>query len=248
MSEVLRMNTKTENGDSTPSAAAGVALFSRTAHRTSSAAPFDRVLAEVVELVGSAVPCDACYAYVLEGDELVLRASTNPHRELVDRLKLGLASGITAWVSEHREPVAVARRAYLDQRFKCFDEPQHEQFEAFLSVPMLIGGRLVGVINLQNRAPYLYSSREISLVSTLGFLLGAEMERVRLEGENSALLARLESRKIIERAKGVLQRDLKIDEVTAYRTLQREAQHRRKTMREIAEAVLLIENLKRRSD
>jgi uroporphyrinogen-III synthase len=53
-----------------------------------------------------------------------------------------------------------------------------------------------------------------------------------------------ETRKIVERAKGVMQRDLKISEEEAYLTLQRESRQRRKSMREVAEAILLNDEIR----
>jgi uroporphyrinogen-III synthase len=79
----------------------------------------------------------------------------------------------------------------------------------------------------------------------VGYLVGAEIERARLESENLELSDRLESRKHIERAKGVLQRDFGLDEDSAYRAMQRESRQRRKSMREIAEAILLNEDLRK---
>jgi uroporphyrinogen-III synthase len=114
-------------------------------------------------------------------------------------------------------------------------------------VPLVSGGELVGVINLQNRMPQLYGNREINLVATIGFLVGAEVERARLESEKSELSDRLERRKLVDRAKGILQRELKLTEEEAYRTIQRESQQRRKSMREIAESIILNEDLKRTS-
>ena len=55
-----------------------------------------------------------------------------------------------------------------------------------------------------------HSEAEIQLISTIGFLVGAEVELARLEEENSQLSEELESRKIVERGKGILQRDLRI--------------------------------------
>jgi uroporphyrinogen-III synthase len=49
--------------------------------------------------------------YVLEGEELVLRASKNPHEDSVHRLKRRLRQAITGWAAEHREPVAIAKNA-----------------------------------------------------------------------------------------------------------------------------------------
>ena len=53
------------------------------------------VLDRVVEFVATVIPCDSCFLYVLEGEKLVLRASRNPHADVVDRLDLGVGQGIT---------------------------------------------------------------------------------------------------------------------------------------------------------
>ena len=105
---------------------------------------------------------------------------------------------------------------------------------------------MVGVINVQNRARHQFSDREINLIATIGFLVGAAIERVRLESENSVLLDRLATRTYVDRAKGILQRELKVDEEEAYRMMQRESQDRCKSMKEIAEAVMLSDDLRRR--
>ena len=217
----------------------GVAVLRRVASRMSGAAPLEDLLADVVEFVTGVVKCDSCFIYVLEGEELVLRASKNPHPEAVDRLKLRVGQGITGWVAEHKEPVLIPRDASSDPRFKLFNELPEDRFEAFLSVPLVSRGRLVGVINVQGRDPHRYSEREIGLVATIGFLVGAETEMARLEGRNSELAERLEARTLVERAKGILQSDLGITEREAYQKLQRQSQQMRKSMKDIAEAIVL---------
>lgn len=221
-----------------------IGMLHGIASRMSAAAPLHDVLAEVVEFVTSVVPSDSCFVYVIENNELVLRASKNPHPEAVDRLMLRWGQGITGWVAEHREPVAIPQKAYEDARFQFFNELPEDRYEAFLSVPLISDRHLVGVINLQNRAPHRYSRREVSLIATIGFLVGAEVERARLEAENAQLSARLESRKSVERAKGILQRDLGLAEEQAYLAIQRESRQRRKSMKEVAEAIILSEDLK----
>ena len=209
-------------------------------------APLEQVLAEVVDFTTSVLKCDSCFVYVLENDELVLRASKNPHPEAVNRLKLKMGQGITGWVAEHGRPVAVSHNASQDPRFQLFNDLPEDRFQAFLSVPLFSRGRLVGVINLQHRDPHRYTDRQIRLISAVGLLVGAEIELARLESENSQLSARLETRKIVERAKGIMQRDLKISEEEAYLTLQRESRQRRKSMREVAEAILLNDEIRNR--
>ena len=169
---------------------------------------FHEVLTRVVDFASALVKCDSCLIYVLEGDELVLRASKNPHPDVVDRLKLRVGQGITGWVAEHREPVAIPEEAAHDPRFQFFHELPEDSYEAFLSVPLMCRGRVVGVINLQHRQHHVYRRREIRMISTVGFLVGAEIELARLEEANSTLAEQLQTRKIVERAKGILQRDL----------------------------------------
>lgn len=209
--------------------------------------PLHQDLERITEFASALVKCDSCFVYVREGDELVLRASKNPHKEVVDRLKLQVGQGITGWVAEHREPVAVSHHASQDPRFQLFHELPEDSYEAFLSVPILSRGRAVGVINLQHRQPHTYTPRQIRLISMIGFLVGAEIERARLEAENSQLQLQLETRKLLERAKGILQRDLGLDEEQAYLTLQRQARQRRKPLKEIAAAVVLGEEIRRGS-
>src|SRR5438445_259889 len=212
--------------------------------RLNAADGFHEVLARVVDFATALVKCDACLLYVLEGDELVVRASKNPHPEVVDRLKLRVGQGITGWVAEHSEPVAIPENAAHDPRFQFFHELPEDSYEAFLSVPLMCRGRVMGVINLQHRQHHVYRRREIRLISTIGFLVGAEIEMARLEDANSNLSEQLQTRKVVERAKGILQRELGLSEEEAYLALQRQSRQKRKAMKELAEAILLSDEVK----
>jgi signal transduction protein with GAF and PtsI domain len=221
-----------------------VDLLHEIGNRLATSGGFQDVLTRVVEFATGLVKCDSCLIYVLEGDDLVLRASKNPHPEAVDRLKLKLGQGITGWVAEHKEPVAVAEKAALDPRFQFFNELPEDSYEAFLSMPLMCRGRVVGVINIQHRAHHVYRRREIRLISTVGFLVGAEIEMARLEDANSNLWEKLQTRKVVERAKGILQRDLGLSEEQSYLALQRQSRQKRRPMKEIAEAIVLSEEVK----
>ena len=203
------------------------------------------VLDRIVAFITGVIPCDSCFIYVLEGDNLVLRASKNPHADLVDQMGVPIGQGVTGWVAKHRQPVAIASHASKDPRFKSFLNVPEDEFQAMLCSPILCAGRVIGVINLQHRLSYRHTTEEVRLLSTLGFLVGAEIERARLESENTQLTSRLETRKAVDRAKIVLQRDLQLTEEEAYQRMQRESRQRRKSMREIADAILLSEELRR---
>ncbi|HEY2467358.1 MAG TPA: uroporphyrinogen-III synthase [Terracidiphilus sp.] len=214
--------------------------------RIAAADPLHVVLTSIVDFVTTAIACDSCFIYILEQDKLVLRASKNPHTDLVDKLGVQIGQGITGWVAEHREPVAIPSNASKDPRFMIFRNVPEDDFEAILCTPVLCANRVVGVITLQHRLTYHHTANEVKLLSTLGFLVGAEIERARLETENVQLSGRLEARKAIERAKGVLQRDLGMSEDEAYRTMQKESRERRITMREVADAIILMDDMRRK--
>ena len=83
------------------------------------------------------------------------------------------------------------------------------------------------------------------MIAMIGYLVGAEIEMARLEMQNSQLSEQLEARKVIDRAKGILQRDLGVTEEDAYLTIQRESRQRRRTKKEIAEAIIIGDELRR---
>ena len=212
--------------------------------RLATAGGFHDVLGRVVEFASDLVKCDSCLIYVLEGEYLVLRASKNAHPEVVDSLKLRVGQGITGWVAEHHEPVAISEKAAYDPRFQFFHELPEDSYQAFLSVPLMSRGRVVGAINLQHRLPHIYKLKEIRLITTIGFLVGAEIELARMEEVNLHLADQLQTRKVVERAKGILQRELGLSEEQAYLALQQQSRQKRKAMREIAEAIILGDEVK----
>ncbi len=217
------------------------------ARRIAAADSLHDVLDRVLDFVSWIAKFDSCFIYVLEANEFILRGSPNSHSKVLESLRLQLGSDNTGWLAQHQRPVAVERKAFDDPRFQTFHHSDH-RFEAFLSVPILSRRKVAGVINVQQREPYIFSQREIRLIATAGFLVGAEIEMARLENANSQLSEQLNTRKAVERAKGILQRDLRLSEEKAYLTLQSQSRQRRKSMREVAEAIVLSDEVKRANE
>jgi len=79
------------------------------------------------------------------------------------------------------------------------------------------------------------------LLPAVELALGRFEELVTLEREVGDLRERLETRKLVDRAKGVLQARHGLDEAGAYRWVQRTSMDRRLSMRQVAELVLADE-------
>ena len=156
-------------------------------------------------------------------------------------MKMG--EGITGWVASQKQPVAISKGASKDGRFKYFRSLPEDLFEAFLSVPIISKRGVVGVINVQHKKSHEHSETEINLLTAVGKLVGGSVENAMLVEEASVLKEALEIRKIVEKAKGILMKRQKISEEEAYAVIQKQSIDTRKSLKEIAEAVLLVEKI-----
>ena len=128
---------------------------------------FAKALDHIVSLVVEFMSSDACLIYLVQGKELVLCASNNPQPETIGRVKLAMGEGLTGWVARERRFLSISREAYADPRFKLFTTLPEDSYEAFLSAPIIMRGRLAGVINVQHRESHTHTGGEMELVSTV---------------------------------------------------------------------------------
>lgn len=212
------------------------------------------MLGEVVGLTVGVTDCDACLVYLLERDtgEIVLRASQVPHAQEIDLLTIKMGEGITGWVAEHRSVVALPANAFKDGRFKSFPALVEDTYQAFASVPLVSGGELVGVVNVHHREVHEHTAGEIALLTFIGEQMGAAVakaelakENLRLQEQTEEMKRQLETRKLVERAKGILQQRHGLSEEESYLRMRNESRRLRRPMRELAEAIILAEDLNR---
>ena len=142
----------------------------------------EAILKHIVEVVVEVTKADACLLYLLSDsqDELILRASKNPHPKLIGRITIGLGEGITGWVAQERTRVVIPSNASDDPRFKFFHNLPEDRHQAFVSVPIMAKKEVVGVINVQHKRPKRYQQDEIALLSTIANQVGGAIENARL--------------------------------------------------------------------
>jgi uroporphyrinogen-III synthase len=101
----------------------------------------------------------------------------------------------------------------------------------------------VGVINVQHREPHIHAKGEVQLISTIGFLVGPEIELARMEAEKLKSADLSGARKLVEQAAQILQQQLRIDEDEANLAMQKQSRQSGKSLKEVASAVLLHDEL-----
>lgn len=203
------------------------------------------VLAEIVAVVDELLAADSIFIYLVDVKKkaLVLRASKNKHDELLNAISMKLGEGITGWVAAHKQAVAISNNAKEDPRFKYFLSLPEDVFEAFLSVPITTKRGVIGVINAQHKKQREYSAMDINLLTAVGKLVGGAVENARLIEETLELKDALELRKFVEKAKGILMKRKNISEDAAHKIIMKESMDRRKSLKEIAEAIIITEQL-----
>jgi uroporphyrinogen-III synthase len=119
---------------------------------------------------------------------------------------------------------------------------------------LISSGEVIGVINVHNRERKDWTPEEVSLLTFVGEQMGGALAKARLEEENARLFEetqemkrQLETRKLVERAKGILQYKYNLTEEEAYLRLRNESRRLRRPMRDLAEAIILSEDLARKA-
>lgn len=203
---------------------------------------FDQFLKKLIKIITEIIPIDSCLIYFYDRDkkQFILIGSKKPHKEEIGHLIIKKGEGVTGWAAEHKRTVVLEKQAYLDPRFKSFKQLPEDKYESFLSVPIIDQSGSVGVINLQNKHPFKFSRLQIETIESLVKIISSAFVKVALERKVNHLSDKLEERKIVEKAKGILMKAKNISEEESYSFIRKEAMQKRKSMKEIADAILLI--------
>lgn len=172
-----------------------VALLHRISSIVSSDQDLESILRELVSLTMNVTGSDACLVYLCDNatNEIVLRASQLPHDAEIGKVRMKMGEGITGWVAVHNSVVALPKNAAQDSRFKSFSSLQEDTYEAFLSVPLVNVGVLIGVINVHHREPHPHSPDEVALVTFIGEQMGGVIGRAKLTEQSQSAVRRLET-------------------------------------------------------
>ena len=172
-----------------------VNVLHRISESISNTLDLEAVLKHIVGIVVEVTRADACLLYLLSDgrDELILRASKNPHPKLIGRITIGLGEGITGWVARERTRVVIPNNASEDSRFKFFNTLPEDRYHAFVSVPIMVKKEVIGVINVQHKRARRYREDELALLSTIANQVGGAIENARLYDQMTRKAFQLET-------------------------------------------------------
>ncbi len=85
--------------------------------------------------------------------------------------------------------------------------------------------------------------QESDLLPAIEIAISRYLEMQELESTVGDLQSKLETRKLVDRAKGILMDKRKLTEAEAFRLIQQQSMNQRKSMREIAEAIIIAHEI-----
>ena len=198
----------------------------------------------LLELSLAQTNSQGAYLYRLDRDPggLQLIACSGRAVSDIERFDVALRPQAAAWHRENLIPVSLERAAWSDWRLERFPEFLRNRFEAAVSVPLIDEGQVVGIANICRLTPDPYQPREAAFLRNLSLPLGAlithTQARVKLESEVEELSRKLADRKLLDRAKGLLQARHQLTEEQAYLQIRLASRQRRTPMRDIAREII----------
>lgn len=221
--------------------------------KISKAIASDLYLGDILRLVVTATAqvmgSNICSLMLIDEEkkELVIRATQSISEEYNKKPPLKIGEGIAGKVAKENSPIAI-RDVTKEKEYKYGDIAKKEGLCSLLCAPLTVKGKVIGVINCYTAVPHDFSETEIDILTSVANQAAVAIENTELMVKTNVIQEELESRKRIERAKGILMKEGGITEEEAYLKIQRYSMDHRKSMREIAEAIILSANMKTSKD
>lgn len=205
----------------------------------------DDILKLIVTVTAEALGSKICSLMLIdENGELPIKASQSISDEYLKKPPLKIGEGLAGKVVKEKIPL-FAYEISKDKYFKYKEIAKKEGLKSVLCVPLLVKGRVIGAIDVYTSVFHKFKKREIDILTMVANQSAVVIENTELIVKTKVISEELETRKLVERAKGILMKQNNIDESTAFRIVQKQAMDRRKSMKEIAEAIILVDDLKK---
>jgi GAF domain-containing protein len=176
-------------------------------------------------------------------NQLVIKATQSMSEEYNQKLPLKTGEGVAGRVVKENKP-AVIKDVLKEKEYKHKDIAKKEGLCSLLCVPLSVRGKVIGVINCYTSKPHDFTETEVNILTTVANEAAVAIENTELLVKSRVIQEELETRKRVERAKGILMRDEGLTEEQAYLKMRKYSMDNRKTMREVAEAIILAADMK----
>ena len=205
------------------------------------------ILKLIVMVTAKVTGYEICSLWLIDESEtpkkIRLKATQTIDPEYVKDRSLGRVEGVVGFVATHNQPLVI-KDVLKEPRFKEKEMAKKLGLVSMLSVPLRVKDeKVIGVLNCFTDEPHDFSETEINLVTAVANQAGVAILNTELIVNTKVIREELETRKLVERAKEVLIRRRGMTGEQAYRWIQKRSMDSRKSIRNVADAVLLSEEV-----
>ncbi|MDP8289861.1 MAG: ANTAR domain-containing protein [Candidatus Susulua stagnicola] len=203
------------------------------------------ILKLIVTLTANVMKAKICSLWLLDEttNELKIRATQTMSREYLKERVLKVGEGIVGLVAKDKKAITILN-VLEDTRYKEKKLAKKEGLVSMVSVPMMNKKKAIGVINCYTTTAYKFVKSDSSLLSTVANQAAVAIINTELMVKTKIVQEELQTRKKVEKAKGLLMKSQKLSEEEAYNLIRKSSMNKRVAMKDIAEAIILASEIK----
>jgi signal transduction protein with GAF and PtsI domain len=201
----------------------------------------DEILNLIVLVTAEMLNSKICSIMLLDakGTELTIKATQSLSDEYKKKPNLKVESSLMGQVVKTRQPLMV-EDVRKEKRYLYRELAVKEGLVSMLAVPMVVKDKAVGVINVYMTEAHDFTEDEVDALQMVANQAAVAVENTRWMEEALKAKEALETRKVVERAKGILMKMNNLSEDAAYRIIHKKSMDTCRSMKEIAESILLM--------
>ncbi len=205
------------------------------------------ILKLIVMVTAKVTGMEICSLWLIDEsvtpNQIRLKATQTIEPDYLKDRSLKMQEGVVGYVATHKKPLII-KDISKEELFKEKEMAKKLGLISMVSVPLQVKGeKVVGVLNCFTSEPHDFPKTEINLITTVANQAAVAIFNTELMVKTKIIQEELETRKLVERAKEIIMRRRAINGTTAYRWIQKRSMDSRKSIRAVAEAILLSEEL-----
>src|SRR5512139_956601 len=173
----------------------------------------DDILKLVVTVTANVMDSKICSLWILDEKEKELRISATQtmSEEYLKERTLKLGEGVVGYVAQENKPLAIFD-VLKEPRYKEKELAKRESLVSMLSVPLTLKDKVIGVINCYTSYPHEFNETERTVLTAVANQAAICIENTELMVKTKVIQEELETRKLVERAKGALMKNHRLTE------------------------------------
>jgi len=205
------------------------------------------ILKLIVMVTAKVTGVEICSLWLIDDSKknkkIRLKATQAIDKDYVKDRVLNMNEGVVGHVVTTGEPLIVSD-VLKEPKFKEKEMAKKLGLVSMVGIPMTVReNEVIGVLNCFTSTPHYFTETEVNLMTTVANQAAVAIFNTKLMVDAKVIQQELETRKMVEKAKEVLMSRRKMEGDEAFRWIQKRSMDSRKSIRSIAEAILLSEEL-----